>query len=78
MTGLRSALKRVSEIISKKYTSVYNVPTADMIECVVNSSAGDVRSAVLNLHFACLRGNAAFLNHNRIPHYLLKFFQLSL
>lgn len=57
ITGLRSALKRVAEIISKKHTSVYNMPTTDMIECVVNSSAGDVRSAVLNLHFACLKGN---------------------
>ncbi|KAL0883219.1 hypothetical protein ABMA27_016651 [Loxostege sticticalis] len=66
MTGLRSALKRVSEIISKKYTSVYNVPTADMIECVVNSSAGDVRSAVLNLHFACLRGSNCNLETSMI------------
>lgn len=56
-TGLKSALKRVSEIISKRYTSIYTVPTPDMIECVVNSSVGDVRSAVLNLHFACLKGN---------------------
>lgn len=56
-TGLKSALKRVAEIINKKHTSVYNSPTLDIIECVVNSSGGDVRSAVLNLHFACLKGN---------------------
>ncbi|CAG9786694.1 unnamed protein product [Diatraea saccharalis] len=56
VTGLRSALKRVAELISKNHTSIYNTPTGDMIECVVNSSAGDVRSAVLNLHFACLKG----------------------
>ncbi|XP_022814003.1 cell cycle checkpoint protein RAD17 isoform X4 [Spodoptera litura] len=55
-TNLRAALKRVASIISKKHTAVYNCPTADVIECVVNSSAGDVRSAVLNLHFACLKG----------------------
>ncbi|XP_028043068.1 cell cycle checkpoint protein RAD17 isoform X2 [Bombyx mandarina] len=55
-TGLRSALKRMAEIISKKYKSMYNAPTSDLIECVVNSSAGDVRSAVTNLHFACLKG----------------------
>ncbi|XP_063825509.1 cell cycle checkpoint protein RAD17 [Ostrinia nubilalis] len=66
VTGLRSALKRVSEIISKKYTSVYNVPTADMIECVVNSSAGDVRSAVLNLHFASLKGSSCKLETSMI------------
>ncbi|KAM3965327.1 rad17 checkpoint clamp loader component [Aphomia sociella] len=56
-TGLKSALKRVSEIINKKHQLIYNVPTTDMIDCVVNSSAGDVRSAVLNLHFACLKGS---------------------
>lgn len=56
-TGLKSALKRIAEIISKKYSSVYNTPSAELIECVVNSSGGDVRSAVLNLHFACLKGN---------------------
>ncbi|KAH9644821.1 hypothetical protein HF086_007909 [Spodoptera exigua] len=57
-TNLKAALKRVSNIISKKHTAVYNCPTADVIECVVNSSAGDVRSAVLNLHFACLKGGS--------------------
>ncbi|XP_072949162.1 cell cycle checkpoint protein RAD17-like isoform X2 [Epargyreus clarus] len=54
-TGLKLALKRASDIISKKYTSMYNVPTNDLIESVVNSSGGDVRSAILNLHFACLK-----------------------
>ncbi|KOB74051.1 Uncharacterized protein OBRU01_09670, partial [Operophtera brumata] len=39
-TGLKSALKRVAEIINKKHTAVYNSPTSDMIECVVNSSGG--------------------------------------
>ncbi|XP_026324407.1 cell cycle checkpoint protein RAD17, partial [Hyposmocoma kahamanoa] len=61
VTGLRVALKRAAEIISKKHTSMYNIPTADMIECVVNSSGGDVRSAVLNLHFACLKGSTQYL-----------------
>ncbi|CAG4982922.1 unnamed protein product [Parnassius apollo] len=56
VTGLRSALKRVSDIISKKYSTMYNIPTTDIIDSVVNSSAGDVRSAILNLHFASLKG----------------------
>ncbi|XP_072949161.1 cell cycle checkpoint protein RAD17-like isoform X1 [Epargyreus clarus] len=60
-TGLKLALKRASDIISKKYTSMYNVPTNDLIESVVNSSGGDVRSAILNLHFACLKGSNANL-----------------
>ncbi|CAH0585773.1 unnamed protein product [Chrysodeixis includens] len=55
-TNLKMALKRVAAIINKKHTAVYNSPSPDLIECVVNSSAGDVRSAVLNLHFACLKG----------------------
>ncbi|XP_053609797.1 cell cycle checkpoint protein RAD17 [Plodia interpunctella] len=61
MTGLKGALKRVAGIISKKHTAVYNIPTSDMIDCVVNSSGGDVRSAVLNLHFACLKGSNTHL-----------------
>ncbi|KAJ2949062.1 hypothetical protein O0L34_g6002 [Tuta absoluta] len=56
-TGLKSALKRVADIISKKHTAMYNTPTTDMIECVLNSSVGDIRSAVLTLHFACLKGS---------------------
>lgn len=55
-TGLKAALKRVSDIISKKFSDMYTAPSAELIECVVNSSSGDVRSAVLNLHFACLKG----------------------
>lgn len=55
-TSLKSALKRVATIITRKHTAIYNTPTTDLIDCVVNSSAGDVRSAVLNLHFACLKG----------------------
>ncbi|XP_037971064.2 cell cycle checkpoint protein RAD17 [Plutella xylostella] len=64
-TGLKSALKRVSEIISKKYSSVYTTPGADLIDCVINSSAGDVRSAVLNLHFACLKGSNSSLEKSQ-------------
>lgn len=56
VTGLKAALKRAVDIISKKYTSTYNIPTADVIESVVNSSGGDIRSAILNLHFASLKG----------------------
>ncbi|XP_045447979.1 cell cycle checkpoint protein RAD17 [Melitaea cinxia] len=57
VTGLKAALKRAVDIISKKYTSTYNIPTADVIESVVNSSGGDIRSAILNLHFASLKGS---------------------
>ncbi|XP_045772916.1 cell cycle checkpoint protein RAD17 [Maniola jurtina] len=60
-TGLKAALKRASDIISKKFTSTYNIPTADVIESVVNTSGGDVRSAILNLHFACLKGSSCNL-----------------
>ncbi|XP_023936101.2 cell cycle checkpoint protein RAD17 isoform X2 [Bicyclus anynana] len=60
-TGLKAALKRATEIITKKYTSTYNIPTADIIESVVNTSGGDVRSAILNLHFASLKGSSGNL-----------------
>ncbi|XP_049873553.1 cell cycle checkpoint protein RAD17 [Pectinophora gossypiella] len=65
-TGLRAALKRVADIINKKHSAVYNIPTSDVIECVVNSSTGDVRSAVLNLHFACLKGSSQNLETSLI------------
>ncbi|XP_014367105.2 cell cycle checkpoint protein RAD17 [Papilio machaon] len=59
-TGLRAALKRTSDIISKKFDSMYNIPTTDLIESVLNTSGGDIRSAILNLHFASLKG----INHS--------------
>ncbi|CAH2048589.1 unnamed protein product, partial [Iphiclides podalirius] len=59
-TGLKAALKRATDIISKKYSAIYNIPSTDIIESVVNTSAGDVRSAILNLHFASLKG----INHS--------------
>ncbi|CAB3261398.1 unnamed protein product [Arctia plantaginis] len=57
-TNLKSALKRVAAIINQKHKLIYNTPTTDVVDCVVNSSVGDVRSAVLNLHFACLKGGS--------------------
>ncbi|XP_041979281.1 cell cycle checkpoint protein RAD17 isoform X2 [Aricia agestis] len=60
-TGLKSALKRAAEVISKKYSSSYNTPTTELIDSVVNSSGGDIRSAILNLHFACLKGSSCSL-----------------
>ncbi|VVC89301.1 unnamed protein product [Leptidea sinapis] len=56
-TGLRAALKRASEIISQHFGSTYNTPNSDIIESVINSSGGDVRSAITNLHFALLKGS---------------------
>ncbi|GBP39295.1 Cell cycle checkpoint protein RAD17 [Eumeta japonica] len=67
-TGLRTALNRVSDIISKKFKTNYNKPTTEQIECVVNSSAGDVRSAILNLHFACLKGANVNLETSMLIH----------
>ncbi|XP_046965914.1 cell cycle checkpoint protein RAD17 [Vanessa cardui] len=61
VTGLKAALKRAADIISKKYNSTYNVPTVELIESVVNSSGGDIRSAILNLHFASLKGSVVNL-----------------
>ncbi|CAH0715609.1 unnamed protein product, partial [Brenthis ino] len=65
-TGLKTALKRATDIISKKYTSTYNIPSTDLIDSVVNSSGGDVRSAILNLHFASLKGTNFNLETNLI------------
>ncbi|CAK1556326.1 unnamed protein product [Leptosia nina] len=56
-TGLKCALKRAVDIISKKFTSMYNIPSPALVDSVVNSSGGDVRSAILNLHFASLKGS---------------------
>lgn len=56
-TGLKAALKRATDIITKKYSNLYNIPPADVVESIVNTSGGDIRSAILNLHFASLKGN---------------------
>ncbi|XP_032517738.2 cell cycle checkpoint protein RAD17 isoform X2 [Danaus plexippus] len=61
LTGLKAALKRASAIMNSKFSSTYNNPTNEIIDSVVNSSGGDVRSAILNLHFACLKGSTCNL-----------------
>ncbi|CAG9561953.1 unnamed protein product [Danaus chrysippus] len=61
LTGLKGALKRASTIMNNKFSSTYNNPTTEIIDSVVNSSGGDVRSAILNLHFACLKGSTCNL-----------------
>ena len=41
----------------------FHMPSKDVIECLAASSAGDVRSAINALQFACLKGIATIYAH---------------
>lgn len=52
-TMLKKGLKRICEIMSQPGFKVYYTePAKDVVESIVLSSQGDIRSAVINLHFA--------------------------
>lgn len=40
----------------------FHMPPREVIECLAESSAGDVRSAINALQFACLKGNTNILS----------------
>lgn len=52
-TLLKKGLKRICGLMSQPgYSQYYRQPGQDVIESVILSAQGDIRSAVLNLHFA--------------------------
>ena len=40
----------------------FHMPSKDVIECLAASSAGDIRSAINALQFACLKGESTNLH----------------
>lgn len=50
---LKKGLKRISDIMEQPgFAKFYDNPNKEMIDSIVFSSQGDIRSAVINLHFA--------------------------
>lgn len=56
MTNMKSAMKRVTSLMNKRFVSLYSVPSQECIDSIINSSMGDIRSAINNLHFTFLKG----------------------
>lgn len=56
-TMLKKGLKRVCAIMSQPgFQKYYTEPNKDTIDSIVLSSQGDIRNAVINLHFASQKG----------------------
>lgn len=52
-TLLRKGLKRICSImIQPGFKSYYKQPTSELIDNLLLTSQGDIRNAVINLHFA--------------------------
>ncbi|KAB0793909.1 hypothetical protein PPYR_13529 [Photinus pyralis] len=54
-TLMKSALKRAQSFVQKK-SDLFHIPTAEVIEAVVISAMGDIRCAMNQFAFACLKG----------------------
>lgn len=56
-TMLKNGLKRIQNIMTQTgFQAYYTEPGKDIIDSIVLSSQGDIRSAVINLHFASQKG----------------------
>lgn len=52
-TLLKKGLKRICNIMNQPgFQAYYTEPNKDTVDSIVLSSQGDIRSAVINLHFA--------------------------
>lgn len=69
-TMVRKGLKRICEIMKQPgFQKYYDEPSADAMENIIFSSQGDLRNAVINLHFATQKSESA----SRIPNALKAF-----
>lgn len=62
-TLLKKGLKRILDIMAQPaFNRFYKSLPVDCIESIVQSALGDIRNAVINLHFAAQKGK---LNLNK-------------
>ncbi|XP_062552169.1 cell cycle checkpoint protein RAD17-like [Armigeres subalbatus] len=55
-TLMKKAMKRITSLmVGPEMTQHYRMPSQDMIDSIILSSQGDLRSATLNVHFASLK-----------------------
>lgn len=56
-TLMKKALKRICTIMSgESFRQLYKVPSADMVDSIGMAAQGDLRNALVNLHFGSLKG----------------------
>lgn len=64
-TMLKRGLKRICDIMNQPGFKVYYTePSKDTIDTIVLSSQGDIRSAVINLHFASQKSMHEYYDNN--------------
>uniref|UniRef100_A0A1I8P3C9 AAA+ ATPase domain-containing protein n=1 Tax=Stomoxys calcitrans TaxID=35570 RepID=A0A1I8P3C9_STOCA len=56
-TLMQNAMKRFCTIMRKPpYNEMYRPPTTELIDSIILSAQGDIRNALINLHFSSLKG----------------------
>lgn len=54
---MQKAMKRFCNLMnSPSYKDVYKSPSPDIIDSIIISAQGDIRNALINLHFSSLKG----------------------
>ncbi|XP_011192095.2 cell cycle checkpoint protein RAD17 [Zeugodacus cucurbitae] len=60
VTLLQKAMKRFCALMrEQQFADTYKVPTENVIDSIVFAAQGDIRNALINLHFASLKGAGA-------------------
>lgn len=58
---LKKGLKRIMSIMSTNgFSSFYKQPSTELVESIIFTSNGDIRNAVINLHFTSQKSLFAF------------------
>ncbi|XP_055911679.1 cell cycle checkpoint protein RAD17 [Eupeodes corollae] len=56
-TLMKKALKRICTLMtSESFRNLYKVPSVDMVDSIGMAAQGDMRNALINLHFGSLKG----------------------
>ncbi|CAD7091122.1 unnamed protein product [Hermetia illucens] len=64
---MKKALSRICNLMQQDgFSQFYRVPAANVIESINLSSQGDIRNAIINLHFASLKGAPSLETNNLV------------
>ncbi|XP_030376222.1 cell cycle checkpoint protein RAD17 [Scaptodrosophila lebanonensis] len=53
---MQKSMKRVCTLMRQQHASTYKVPSQSVVDSIVVCAQGDIRNALINLHFASLKG----------------------
>ena len=57
-TLMQKAMKRFCALmVQENVNALYKVPSHEVVESIVISAQGDIRNALINLHFSSLKGD---------------------